>query len=115
MNAVRASEADCQRTIVDAATRLGWLVHAERPAQSGKGRWMTNIQGHAGWPDLVLVKDNRLVMVELKRRPYKVKPEQTRWHDALRAAGVVCGVVWVPEGLDRFLGFLAGREGLELA
>lgn len=57
--AVRATEAQCQATIIDAATRAGWLVHAERPAQSGKGRWMTNIQGHPGWPDLALVKGSR--------------------------------------------------------
>lgn len=71
---------------------------------------MTPIQGHAGFPDLVLVRGRECLMVELKRRPFKVQPAQTAWHDALRRARVVCGTVWVPEGMDAFISYLTHRS-----
>lgn len=109
MSAPRATESQCQATIVATAKMFGWRVHAERAANSGRG-WRTPIQGHAGFPDLVLVRDGRALVVELKRRPNKVEPEQQEWLDALAAAGLEARVVWVPEQLDAFTAELATRE-----
>ena len=104
----RATEAQCQATIIDFATRLGYLVHAERPAQTGRGRWLTNIQGHTGWPDLAIVHPyhRSLWLVELKRSPNKVEPAQTRWLDALGQfddGWIRVRTIWVPEGMTAFL------------
>lgn len=108
MTATRATETQCQATIVAGAKTFGWRVHAERPAQGGKG-WRTPIQGHKGFPDLVLVRGRRVMFVELKRKPNKVEPEQQEWLDDLAVAGVEARVVWVPEGMQTFLAELARR------
>lgn len=106
----RASEADCQDTIVAAAKAAGWRVHAARPAASRTGRWSTPIQGHAGFPDLILVHRTRgLVVVELKRRPNSVEPDQREWLVQLRAAGLQVCVWWVPEQLSDALDFITGK------
>lgn len=110
MSAVpRASERECQATIVAIAKMFGWRVHAERPAQAGKG-WRTPIQGHAGFPDLVLVRDDRVLAVELKRKPNRLEDDQREWLEALAVAGVETRVVWVPEGMDAFNAELAARS-----
>ena len=106
----RATERECEDTIIAAAKILGWLCHAERPAQSGRG-WRTPIRGDAGWPDLVLVRGWRILFVELKRKPNRVEPAQQTWLTTLTAAGAEARVVWVPEGLDEFLAELVAREG----
>jgi len=103
----RPTEAQCQATIVEAAKLAGWLVHAERPAVRQSGRWSTPVQGHTGFPDLVLAKAGRLWMVELKRRPNRVEPAQRRWLEALVDCGVHVRVVWVPEEMDAFVEELA--------
>jgi hypothetical protein len=118
----RATESECQTTIVEAAKYGGWLVHAERPARRAAGGYSTPIQGHRGFPDLVLVHPvHRLVVIaELKRRPNKVEPEQRRWLDALAAtledstpnAGRVAVVTWwVPDDLDPICLYLANPKG----
>lgn len=104
----RATEAQCITTIVDAAKLLGWRVHHSRPGYTRQG-YRTPIQGHKGLPDLILVRGRQLWIVETKRRPNKVEPEQQAWLDAFTAAGVAARVVWVPEGLAEFLADLARR------
>lgn len=109
MNAPRATEQQCQSTIVQAARLAGWMVHAERPAQRGNGRWMTALQGDPGFPDLVLVRGETLLFCELKRRPNKVEPAQQKWLDALEAAWGEVEVCWVPEEMDWLLSMLVQR------
>lgn len=104
----RPTELECEATIIAAARTFGWLVHAERPARSGKG-WRTPVKGHKGFPDLVLVRPPQLWIVELKRKPNKVETDQQAWLDALQACGVATFVVFVPEQLDEFCASLARR------
>jgi hypothetical protein len=105
-------EADYQRTIVAAAQVAGWLVHAERPAQTSHGRWLTNVQGRPGFPDLTLVHPKRQVMlfIELKRKPNKATHDQLLWLWSMRQCGVQAAVVYVPDQLDDFLRFLTTEE-----
>lgn len=114
VKAERASELACEATIIAAAKTFGWLVHGARPARTGKG-WATPIKGHAGWPDLVLVRGAELLIVELKRKPNKVEPAQRIWIDALVSAGVEALVVFVPEQLDEFVARLAQRPKAAVA
>jgi hypothetical protein len=107
----RATERECEDTIIEAAMTFGWRVHAERPARSAKG-WRTPIQGHAGFPDLVLVRGSLLWFVELKRKPNKIEHAQQEWIIALGATGALVSIVWVPEGLDDFVAQLAARPEL---
>lgn len=108
----KPKEADYQRTIVAAAQLAGWLVHAERPAQTSHGRWLTNVQGRPGFPDLTLVHPARKLMlfVELKRKPNKPTDDQLAWLDGLRRCGVQSALLWVPDQLDAFLRFLTDGE-----
>jgi hypothetical protein len=41
--------------VISIAKRYGWLVHHDLPAQNTRGRWMTNVQGDVGFPDLFMV------------------------------------------------------------
>ena len=104
----RASEADCQRTIVEAAHVLGYRVLAIRPALNRKDHWQTPIQGDAGYPDLTLVHPVAgVIFAELKRRPNRLEPAQGVWGRCLLDAGARWLLVWVPEELDAFCQSLA--------
>lgn len=75
------------------ALALGWLgYHTHRSQHSP-----------AGFPDLCLVRDGRLIFAELKRQAAKHKPTpaQVAWLDALddvavRAAAAVTVYLWRP-------------------
>ena len=112
MATIRATEAAYQQTIVEAAHFFGWLVHAERPAQRGNGRWVTAIQGDPGFPDLVLVhvRRERLLFIELKRKPNHPTLAQETWIAALQAAGAWARVLYVPEQMDEVLALLQGPQ-----
>lgn len=101
----RPSERECQATIIEAAQRLGYLVHAERPARASKG-WSTPIEGDAGWPDLVIAGHGRLFVRELKRRPNQVTDMQWAWLDRLAAADIDANVLYVPDAQETFIGWL---------
>jgi hypothetical protein len=103
---VTATELDCERTIIAAAKILGYRVHGERTAWS-RGKFSTPIKGDPGWPDLLIAGHGHLFAVELKRHPNKVTDEQEAWLDELQRAGIWSGVVWVPEGQQAFIDFLA--------
>lgn len=104
----RPTELQCQATLVAAAKRGGWRVHAERTSRTHSGGYATAIQGHAGWPDLVLAHPTRgALVVELKRKPGRVTPEQRQWLDTLNAAGITATVWWVPDELDARCQWLA--------
>jgi len=111
---VRATEAQCQRTVVAAARLGGWFVYHNRPAQNGAGKWRTALQGDQGFPDLVLVHAIARVVwfIELKRKPNTLAPPQLAWADALRAAGADYRLVWVPDELDEFVQQLADAAPL---
>jgi len=92
----------------------GWLVYHNRPTADRNGRWRTALQGHAGFPDLVLVHPvaGLVWFVELKRRPNVLAPEQLAWADGLRAAGADWRVVYVPEEQDAFTQLIADAAGM---
>jgi len=93
----RMTEAQFQRRTIELARRLGWRVAAFRPAQNGRGEWRTPVQGDGkGWPDLVLVKGDRILFRELKRDRTYLEPDQKAWRDALLAAGADYAV-WRPK------------------
>lgn len=91
------TEKQWQRIVEGVAEVGGWLVyHApdNRPVTSGRGRRYVQAV-RAGFPDLVLVRGGRLVVVELKTMTGRVSPEQSRWLAELRNAGVEVAV-WRP-------------------
>ena len=96
------SEAQLVRDIVAEAQRFGWLVHHSRPALYAKaGRWATQVQGHVGLPDLILVKPPSVLFVECKREVgYELSVEQDRWLAALVACPGVEYALVKPSDLE---------------
>ena len=92
------TEKNFQAHIEKQAKIHGWLYyHTHRSDRSVKG-----------FPDLVLVRDDRLMFWELKidEKRSKVTSHQQQWIDALAATGVEVGV-YRPSDLEEMLDKLA--------
>lgn len=82
-------EKDFQQHVVDLARACGWLVFHDYDSRHSQ----------PGFPDLVLVKNKRLLFRELKAtRTGKLTPAQIQWQTALLEAGADAGV-WRPPDL----------------
>jgi hypothetical protein len=104
--ASQMTEATLQTRVEALARELGWLAYHpgdNRPVTAKSGRrYVQRVE--PGFPDLVLVRREVLLMAELKTQTGRLRPEQRRWHEALTAAGVTV-YVWRP--LDLLDGSLA--------
>jgi VRR-NUC domain len=80
------TEKDFQKTVTDALTAFGWRWCHFRPARTQRG-WRTALSGSPGFPDLVAVRGDRVLFVELKAANGKLRDEQRSWLSALGAAG----------------------------
>ena len=89
------TEAEYQSRIVDSARLLGWRIHHCRPLARAGGSFHTPITGHAGFPDLVLVRqrDGRLLLLEVKSEDGRLTNEQREWMRAWQQ--VPCAEVYV--------------------
>ena len=94
----KINEAALQNAVIELAKLYGWLVHHTRPAQMPSGRWATPIQGHAGFPDLVLVRPPETIFVELKSAIGRTSDKQDQWIAALCEAGQEVHV-WRPANI----------------
>ena len=96
----KITENEFQTQVISLARLLGWKVAHFRSVRvqraNGSIRWQTPVQGDgAGFPDLILVRGSRLLVVELKVPPNKCTPEQEDWLEAFRNAGREV-FVWTP-------------------
>lgn len=83
-------EAELQKAVIELARRLGWRVAHFRTSQSQTGRWLTAVQGDgAGYPDLTMLRRDRIVAAELKAKGNKTSPAQDEWLQAFRDAGAI--------------------------
>lgn len=105
------SEADLQTEVIRMAKLGGWMVCHFRAAKNSRGVWATPIQGHAGFPDVVMVHGElqRTVYAELKKEGQYLKPEQKEWRDALLAAGQEW-YLWRPTDLHDIQKTLLGHR-----
>ena len=100
-------EAQFKNSVIDIATRYGWLVHHDLPAMNRRGKWATHIQGDSGFPDLGLLNSKGvLVFAELKTDVGVVRKTQEQWLERLDLAGVIVQV-WRPNQLPVIIRFLA--------
>lgn len=75
-----APEKILQDKVIQIAKMNGFMVQHSRAVQQADGRWLTAIQGDAGFPDLVLAHTHRGVLfVELKSDTGKLTPGQMAW------------------------------------
>lgn len=70
MESYRAQETEARflARVTDLAQLQGWRWMHIRPGLNERGRYRTPVAGSlgAGWPDLVLVRHDRLIFAELK-------------------------------------------------
>jgi len=71
-----------QRQVIDLAAFLGWRCAHFRVARTARG-WRTPVQGHNGFPDLVLARDGRVLFAELKAGKGKATADQLAWLNAI--------------------------------
>jgi len=94
------TEAEFQAQVIDLARYFGWKVMHQRPAQIRTGRWVTAIQGDAGFPDLVLARPTagELIFAELKKEGGRISALQKAWIRTLTATGAET-YVWYPSDM----------------
>jgi hypothetical protein len=101
--AEHVTEDDLKDKILDFARLRGWMIHHDRPARkkgrNGEDEWYTAVEGHKGFPDLVLARRGRVIFAELKTHRGVVSPDQKAWLAELAPAGSIADVdvfVWRP-------------------
>lgn len=80
------TEAQLQDAIVTTARLLGWLVYHTFDSRHSA----------AGFPDLVLVRRDRLIFAELKSEKGRLSRDQDAWLAALQDTRRVTVAVWLP-------------------
>lgn len=94
------TEADLQRTIIEAADYGGWLVFHDNDSRRNR----------AGFPDLTLARGSELIFAELKSATGRIRPDQAAWLDVLEQTTTVSsGVVRPDAELGGFLRRLTRR------
>jgi hypothetical protein len=93
------SEVEFTRTVIQTARSYRWRVVHIRPALTADGKWRTPYEGHSGLPDLILARNGRVLLVELKSAAGKATADQRAW---LQAAGSN-GHLWRPQHWDLIL------------
>ena len=91
------SEKDFQKTVQKLATIKGWYwYHASM-----------SMRDNAGFPDLVMVRRDRVVFAELKTEKGRVRKAQSAWLGALKDSGCVEVYLWRPRHIDEITSILS--------
>jgi len=107
------TEADFLRVVLEAAKLFGWRVAHFRPARTSKG-WRTAVSADGqGFPDLVLVREPRVIFAELKSDKGKVADEQQEWIGLLEGCKGVETYIWRPGIWEDILAILGYQEKIK--
>ena len=87
------SEEELLACIIKTAHLFGWLACHQRPMRTKDGEWRTGVQGDKGFPDIVLVNETKLLIIEAKSEIGKLALEQEEWIRRLRLAHYKNGVL----------------------
>lgn len=82
----RISEKEWRQLVVDYAHLMGWRVYFT---------WRS-VHSPAGYPDLTMVRRDRLIVAELKTETGKLSAEQIRWLTDLDGVPGVETFTWRP-------------------
>ena len=94
------SEREFQDAVVEYAHLNGWLVHHGRAAQVREGKWVTPIQGDAGYVDLTMARGPLVIGAELKAEKGRLSEGQMEWEAVLRQAYEFRYDLWRPSDWD---------------
>lgn len=85
---VEVNERDLTAAVIDLARLRGWRVaHFHDSRRDIAGGTLVGDRDAAGFPDLVMVRDGRVVFAELKSETGRLSAGQQGWLDDLGAAG----------------------------
>lgn len=97
MGIKKQTEKDFTAQVIALAQLRGWRVMHVRPGLTRSGRWVTAVQGDGvGFPDLLMIRGDTLLVAELKVGKNKTTPAQDDWLDAFGGCGAK-RFVWTPE------------------
>jgi hypothetical protein len=107
--AATVSEAAFTTTVIEMAQSLGWMCVHFRPARTNAG-WRTAGQGDViGFPDVVMVRGDRIEAWELKSEHGRPTAEQLRWLHAWDEAGAATAI-YRPSDLEEIKRVLSGGK-----
>ena len=84
------TEKQFMQNVIDLAKILGFAVYHTHDSRRSQG----------GWPDLVLLKDGRMIAAELKSERGRVTQEQEAWLDGLGEVAGIESYLWRPGDWD---------------
>jgi VRR-NUC domain len=84
--AATVSERAFQGAVLEYGELVGWRCYHTHDSR----------RSHAGYPDLTMVRGDRLVFAELKAETGRVRPAQAEWLAALERCGAVETYLWRP-------------------
>jgi VRR-NUC domain-containing protein len=89
-----------QDSILEALAVYQWRAIHVRPCRTKTG-WRTAVQGPGatGWPDVLAVREERVLVAELKAMGGRLRSDQEEWLAALRRTAVEV-YVWTPGDWD---------------
>lgn len=85
-----------QQAVLDYARLMGWMVYHTHDSRHSA----------AGFPDLVMVRQGRMVVAELKRVGGKPTAEQAAWLAEMGAVAGCDSYSWTPVSWDEIEGVL---------
>lgn len=95
-------EKDFQKSVIELAQTLGWKVAHFRAARTKHG-WATPVAADGkGFPDLCMMRYERIVFAELKRRGKKPGLEQEDWHQTIRRTTAEM-YIWTEDDLEEIM------------
>ena len=101
-------EADFQAQVVELATLCGWKIHHDR------GDYRECIAGDPGFPDLVLARNGKVIIAELKTETGELSSIQREWLTELGAFSAyelsLRLQVWRPVDLEIIAKLLSPRR-----
>jgi hypothetical protein len=126
-SAASMTEKQFQDKVVAYAILNGWLVHHVKPGMTGRGQWLTNVQGHTGFPDLVLAHPGRwdnnpprgpvrpqVIFAELKAENGRLSDNQKKWYVTLGEIKLwnhdLLVELWRPSDWPRVEALLSGNK-----
>jgi VRR-NUC domain len=96
------SEADWQAQVLEWARLGGWFAYSIHDSRTQ--HWATS----SGFPDLLLVRAERVIAAELKTETGRLTNAQAEWLAAFDATGRVETYVWRPSMADAVRALLLG-------
>jgi hypothetical protein len=105
------SEKEFTKQVLNLAKLCGWRSAHFRAAWTRSGKMVTPVQGDAkGFPDLVLVKGERMIVAELKVGRNKPSPEQIDWLAAFEKLPGVAVRTWKPKDWPSIVALLTRED-----